>query len=426
MKWPRIVLAFAGFVLIGLNAGASGVLIPSQQTDYGINKVTIGLMFLSFSAGYVLSGLANGTLITRLGVRGHLTLGTGVFVITALVIGLHPPFAALVVVNVVAGLGCGILDAGFNAFASTLPGAQALLNYLHAFFGVGALLGPLIASRMLLWKFPWQDVYLVLAVVGVPILVGCLIFLPSRVPPAPVPANLTRSDAPLARVLRHPSVWIAAVFLCLYVGVEVSVGNWGYTFLTQGRHQGASLAGTVVSGYWLGLTLGRFLINLIASRVGMTLTAMMYYCLAGLLVFTILVWVGPGSLVAASGFWLIGFVLGPIFPTTVVVMPRLVPERLVPTAIGLLVGVSVAGGAVFPYIAGALLQGIGIDSLMPYLLVLGVLQLVGWWLISRRTRPAGQPDSEDAAVPVGGSARDEDQVAANPEITDAAPFGSAP
>ena len=51
------------------------------------------------------------------------------------------------------------------------------------------------------------------------------------------------------------------MFLCLYVGIEVTVGNWGFSLLTQQRGAGTLLAGLVVSGYWLGLTLGRFLIN---------------------------------------------------------------------------------------------------------------------------------------------------------------------
>src|SRR5215468_8636993 len=160
VKWPRVVLAFSGLVLLGVGAGASGVLIPSQMGDYHVDKVTIGLMFFGFSAGYLAGGLGNGALISRLGVRAQLTIGATVFVGSCIAIGVRPPFALLIVLSLVNGAGCGVIDSGFNAYVSTLPGHQALLNYMHAFFGVGALIGPLLASKMLAAHFPWQDVYL--------------------------------------------------------------------------------------------------------------------------------------------------------------------------------------------------------------------------------------------------------------------------
>ncbi len=400
VKWSRVLLTFAGFILLGIGGGASGVLLPSQMSDYRVDKVTIGLLFFSFSAGYLLTGLANGGLVARLGVRGQLTLGTGLFLGAALAIGIRPPFALLVVLMTVSGFGCGIIDAGFNAFTTTLPGHTALLNYMHAFYGVGALIGPLLASRMLVSGLPWQDVYLVLAAVSVPILIGCATLLPRRVP---VPTD-GEHGAPLARALRRREVWFGAIFLCLYVGAEVSVGNWGFTFLTQERRQGELLAGSVVSVYWLGLTLGRFLINALSDRAGIGVATMMYACVVGMGVATVVAWLGPGSVLAIVDFGLLGFFLGPIFPTTVAVMPRLTPARLVPSAIGFLVGMSVVGGAIFPYVAGALAQGIGIASLMPYLIVLTVLQGGAWWLIARRLAArraggsgAGLSDNPDVA-----------------------------
>jgi fucose permease len=68
----------------------------------------------------------------------------------------------------------------------------------------------------------------------------------------------------------------------------------------------------------------------------------------------------------------------------VAVVPRLTPNRLVPTAIGILIGVSVVGGAFFPWIAGTLADTIGLGSLLPFVLLLGVALLGNWWLLARR------------------------------------------
>jgi fucose permease len=377
----RVGLAFAGLVLVGLGAGATGVLVPYQLADYRISKVLLGLLFFAFSGGYVLSGLANGALIRWLGTRGQLVLGCSVYLVTAFGIGLHPSFPLLAVGSVAFGFGTGILDAGLNAYVATLPNHTSLLNYLHAFFGVGALLGPLLAGEIVDHRqLPWQDTYLVLGAVSAPLLIGFAVALPRRVSVPP------GSGAALRPALRRPEVWLAATFLVLYVGVEVTVGNWGYSLLTLGQGREGLLASRVVSGYWLGLTVGRFLINAIASRLGVSLQRMMYGCLAGVVAATLLTWWGPNAAVGALGFGLMGFFLGPMFPTTIAVMPRLLPGRLVATAIGLLVGASVVGGAFFPWLAGALAQELGLRSLLPYLLVLAILQTVGWWSIARRLR----------------------------------------
>ena len=40
----------------------------------------------------------------------------------------------------------------------------------------------------------------------------------------------------------------------------------------------------------------------------------------------------------------------------------------------------------FPFVAGALAQDLGLAALLPYLLVLAVAQTGGWWAIARRMR----------------------------------------
>lgn len=81
----------------------------------------------------------------------------------------------------------------------------------------------------------------------------------------------------------------------------------------------------------------------------------------------VLAWAVPAGVVA--WFVLLGFFIGPLFPTAMAVVPDLAEARLVSTAIGVLNGVSVVGGAVFPWLAGALAQGAGVWTLMPFALV---------------------------------------------------------
>src|SRR4051794_281261 len=290
LAWPvvdhspnrlRVALAFAGFILVGVNAGAGGILLPFQIADYGVDKSTMGVVFLGFSLGYLISAAANGFLIARWGERVALLVGAVTFTGGALLVSTRPAFVVFVLAQPLLGLGSGLIDAVLNAYIAGMDNATALLNHLHAFFGVGALLGPVLAVAMLgaHWPWPpvtlaWPSVYLAQAVLCVPLAAGILILFPARaagggvvVPGLEGEAAIGARRSLLGPVLRSPVVWAGSVFLVVYVGVEVSIGNWGFTMLVEAYGAVPERAGAVMSGYWLGLTLGRFLLHGFAARL---------------------------------------------------------------------------------------------------------------------------------------------------------------
>ncbi len=91
-----------------------------------------------------------------------------------------------------------------------------------------------------------------------------------------------------------------------------------------------------------------------------------------------LIWFVPLQLIAAAGLLLTGFCLGPIFPTTIALMPGLVPARLVPSAIGFLASLSAVGGSFFPWLAGDLAERAGLWTLLPFVIALTGGMLALW------------------------------------------------
>jgi len=378
-----VVLAFFAFVLIGMVGGANGVLLPSLSAFYSVGDAVIGFLFLVSSLGYFLSALSSGLLTEQLGLRWMLLLGAATFLLGMLAFGLKLPYILLLPARLMLGFGIGMLETGLNIYVTALPRHTILLNYLHAFYGVGALVGPLVASLILALSWGWNSVYLLLTGLSLPLLLGFGVLYGPAYLDMPVREDESvASENVLRAVLRFPVVWLAALFLLVYVGVEVSLGNWSYSFLLDTRHQGTVLAGEIVSGYWLGLTLGRFLLQNLAQRLGMSTKGLMYFCVTGAAIGILLIWFVPASAMAAVGFCFIGFSLGPIYPLTVAITPKLVPARLGPSAIGLLVSVSIVGLALFPWVAGVLAQTLGIWTLLPYTLVLTVGMLALWYLLS--------------------------------------------
>ncbi len=372
-------LAFLGFVLSGMNDGVGGVLLPSLSAFYGVGDAILGLLFFVTSFGYFLSALSSGLLIQRFGLRWVLLLGTAAFLLGVLPFGLRLPFVLLFPARLVLGLSIGLLETGLNIYVTTLPRSTLLLNYLHAFYGVGALIGPIAGTIILALQWGWNSVYLLLGGVNLLLLLGFVTFShPARPNALAQEERQATTENVLSATLKLPAVWLATLFLFVYVGIEVSLGNWAYSFLLGSRHEGAVLAGWIVSGYWLGLTLGRFLLQNLAERVGLGTKGLVYICMIAVGIGLLLIWFIPGEIITVLALCLIGFSLGPLYPLTVAITPKLVPAALGPSAIGVLVSVSILGIAVFPWIAGVLAQFVGIWTLLPYTFGLTLLMIALW------------------------------------------------
>ena len=85
----------------------------------------------------------------------------------------------------------------------------------------------------------------------------------------------------------------------------------------------------------------------VIGRQGRTAAGLMRTCLVGVTFVAALTWLLPGRAAAAAGLVLLGFFLGPIFPTAMAVAPRLTTARSVPALIGIMDAGSVVGGSVF-------------------------------------------------------------------------------
>ena len=397
----RLTVAFAAFILIGLNDGVIGVLLPSVIAHYHISTATVGLLFPASSLGYLTAAFNSGGLLERLGRRALLAAGAAVWIVGMLVFATLPPFPALLPALFAVGCGVAILDAGLNAYIAGLPRGVSLLNYLHAFYGVGALLGPLLATAMLGSVFGWNATYYALALGVAAALLGFMLRFERRAP-ATEHAEHAEHPAPsaggglLRATLRSPLVWLCAIFLLVYVGVEVSMGAWSYSLLTGGRHIPPLPAGWMVSGYWLGLTLGRFILARLVERVGPRNA--IQWLVVGAVAGIALVWIAPDDALVAGGLWLVGFSLGPIFPSVVAVISAATSARLRQSAIGFAASLGSMGGALFPWVAANLAQRLGLWSLLPYAAVLTLLMLALWLWLRRQLHRADFAGLADLAV----------------------------
>ncbi len=380
----QLVIIFGFFLLVGTNSGGFGVILPNFSATYGLNKSDTGGIFVAITAGYLIAALAGSWLTERFGLRNFLTGGLVLFAAGSLGMWVLPPLALALFARLVLGLAGAALETGGNFYVAFLPRNTAILNYLHAFFGVGALIGPLVATWVLENQWGWNNLFLIW--LGATLVLGIGFRLAfGRMPISSMSSakpedEPTRAiEKPMVAALKHRSIWLATIFLLVYVGVETTVGSWSFTYLSEGQHFSTALAGWLVSLYWLGLTVGRFALGWLVEWAATTghNRLVILGCVVVSMIGAGLVWLASAQpIIAGIGLFIIGFSYGPLYPTILAILSRLVDPALIASAMSLIIGLSILGVAIFPWLAGILFDGWGLAILFPYILAVSVVMIV--------------------------------------------------
>ena len=79
-----LVIAYIGFISLGLPDAVIGVAWPSVRNAFGLPVSALGAILFGTGAGYFLTGLSAGRLLRTLGVGTLLALSTGLVAISLL------------------------------------------------------------------------------------------------------------------------------------------------------------------------------------------------------------------------------------------------------------------------------------------------------------------------------------------------------
>lgn len=366
-----VVLVFLGFVSIGLPDGLLGVAWPSMRSFFRLPIDALGGLLLMYTAGYLVSSFGSGRMLARMSVGALLALSclaTGVSLIGYAAAGRWWMVMAL---GALAGLGAGAIDAGLNTYAATHFSAR-MVNWLHAFYGIGALGGPLLMTAVLDGGHPWQWGYAIVG--GGQLLLAASFALTLRRWNGKQHTESTSKPEIVAssfNTLRLPLVWISAAIFFVYTGIEAAAGAWAFSLLTESRAVPMMTAGSWVSAYWAMLTLGRIGSAIIAGRISSP--SLLRCCIAGQAAGALLVWLNLSASTSFLGLALMGLASAPIFPTLI----ASTPERIAPThlanAVGFQIAAAVLGQSLLPALVGVLARWSNLETVPPSLLFSSLL-----------------------------------------------------
>lgn len=386
--WIGIAIAFYAFIAIGIAEAGLGVLLPSIMITYDLTPATVTLLFVSQISGYILAALTSSLVSSFLGLGRMLFLAASLLTIALLLYALSPAWLLLVAAGTLLGLGIGLIDAGVNTYVVQDSRSAHLIGLLHGFYGVGALLGPAIATTLLAMGMNWRQVYGVLAGIVSFLMVSVLTAILCHYSPMIKRDSTSQTPAwkNLGRSLQNPIVLLTGLLLLVYVGLEAAIGNWAYTVQTVARQTPALIAGYSVSAYWLGLTVGRFILGYFLRSLGAVRTISMSLVLLvlGLLFW----WQLPDQWISLP---LIGFALAAIFPATIWLIPKRLPDDLVPAAVSIATSAASFGAALIPTGIGWLANWVGLAIIPALMLPLAIVMVsLHYWLVQSSNPPTNR------------------------------------
>jgi MFS transporter, FHS family, Na+ dependent glucose transporter 1 len=388
-KNPYVLTGFyySAFVGLGLTTASFGPTLQGLANNTGSTLAQISSLFLVRSFGYLLGSVTGGRIYDR--VKGHPVLCVILLGIVAILWGV-PVMRSIYFLGAllfVLGFGEGMLDVGANTLVFWLHGDHVppFMNGLHAFFGVGTTIAPLIVAQVLLRtdNIAWS--YWILGLLIIPSAVGLLGF---KSPSAPAPSveNTNRT------ALQIPLLVISCLLFFLYVGSELGFSGWIYTYTIQRVAANSTTAAGINAAFWGGFTVSRLLS--IPLSIRLKPDKILWIDLLGTIASLLFIIILPGQLWA---LWIgaigTGVFMASIFPTILNdAQTRMHMSGNITS--WFFVGASL-GGMILPFLIGQIIGPYGPQSAIFAVLasMVGTLLLFCLLIVIRRPTPPPQPVS---------------------------------
>jgi len=365
---------YLAFILLGLTISAEGptLLQLAENTSSALDQISSIFVFSSF--GYLSGSYIGGRIYDR--IAGHRFMA-GVLVLLGVFTALIPIATSLwllLFIILILGLAKGALDVGCNTLLLWIHNEKVdpFMNGLHACFGIGAFIAPLVVALVVTLTGDIHWVYWSFAIAALPIAV----FIWN------LPSPTARATPEHRKDISMPILPIAVMVLCfvLYVGAEVGYGNWIYTYAFKQRLGTEITSAYLTSAFWGFFTLGRLLAIWISTRLRPITVLLLDFagCLASL---ALILLFKDSTFILWTGSILLGISMASIFPTFL----TLSEERMHitgATAGWFLVGGGL-GGMIFPWVIGQAFESIGAGAMMTIVLVTVILNLLALVVFTR-------------------------------------------
>jgi FHS family L-fucose permease-like MFS transporter len=357
------------FFIWGAVTSVNDVLVPAVKSIFALSDTEAFLTQFAFFLAYGVVSLPAARLAARLGPSRSLISALMVMVLGCVLMpaatSLHAYWLVLVALFVIAS-GITLLQVSANPLSAALGRPERShfrLVMSQAFNSVGTVIGPYLAAHTLLHgglfdggnaspakieqslgRIDLAYGFIALIIVAL----ALLLFRARRLLDAAAAPSEDGAGVLAAFGSRWAVMGAAAIFL--YVGAEVAIGSVMVNFLEQPDILASSPvhAGSLVSLYWLGTLVGRFVGSAVLTRVPATSVLAAVAAIAAALCLAVTQMTGPAAGVLALSVGLFNSVMFPVIFT--ITFER--SSASAPVTAGVLC-TAVVGGAFVPLLFAA-------------------------------------------------------------------------
>ncbi len=362
------------FISLGLPDSLLGSGWPKMQIAFDVPSSYAGYVSMTISFMTIISALLSPRLIRRFHTNRIVIVSIFLTILGLLGFSVSKDYAMLFVIAVPYGLGAGAIDASVNHYVANHYSSSAM-NFLHCFYGVGAMISPYIMA-LALSRARWNEGYRWTAFVQAGILAVCIISIPlwKKTEDAGDEEDI-KNSAGIKETLKVPGVILTLVAFYAYCSGEATCFLWTPSYFA-GTKAGLSdgLIASFGSLIFGGLMLGRLISGFISNRLGDRL--LIRIGIAVELLGIIMVFIPNAHyMVAATGFVVIGAGMGPVYPSIQHMTPANFGKKYSAAAIGLQMASAYVGSTFMPMVFGILQEHMGIAIMPAYLLLFAILNI---------------------------------------------------
>lgn len=371
-----LAIIYLAFISLGLPDSLLGSGWPVMYKELDASVSYAGVISMIIAGGTILSSLMSDRLIRKLGTG--LVTAISVFLTAAALFGfsVSNSFFMLCIFALPYGLGAGAIDAALNNYVA-LNYSSKHMSWLHCFWGVGASVSPYIMSFALSENLGWRNGYRIVSVIQIVLTFVMFMALPLWKNKESLEVEEAAKDAPVTikEKLKIKGLKEVMVAFCAYSAFEAMCCLWISTYLAECRSVESESAAAFASLFYLGITVGRFIIGFFANKLGDKdmIRLGIFVILAGM-VFVLLPF--ESYIPALIGFAIVGFGAAPVYPAFIHSAPSNFGRENSQAIIGMQMTSAYIGSTFMPPVFGFVAELTTVGIFPMWLLVLLVVALL--------------------------------------------------
>lgn len=377
-----ISIAFIG---LGLPDSLFGSAWPAIYSELNLPISYANFVTTLISLGTVISSVFAARLVKKLGTGLVTFLSTLLTTFSLLIFSFGGNIIWFCLLAMPLGFGAGAIDASLNDYVS-VHYSSTHMSFLHCFYGIGVSLSPLLMSFALSSSNDWRKGYLFVFLILLSIAIVTMLALPlwKKVKEKDVQQDdFIPKTLPLIELSKIPAVRTAWIVFFSSVALEFTCGIWGCTYLVRAENLSESLSARILTFYYLGITVGRFVSGLVAKKI---YPEKIVYIGYGFVAVAIVLFFLPlPPLYKGLALFLVGFGNGPSFPNLTFITPINFGKEISGSIIGSQMACCNLGILVVPPIFGFLAQWLGVEIFPIFILILYAAMISSTIIYSKQT-----------------------------------------